>query len=61
MLFFAIISLQTFGKEGYNRCLLASKIIKLFINLMCESFVPASCTVFQVRRIAARSSHEQEM
>jgi len=41
--------------------LLASQIIKLFINLMCESIVPASCIVFQVRRIAARSSHEQEM
>jgi len=36
------------------------KIIKLFINLIYESIVPASCTVFQVR-IAARSSHEQEM
>jgi len=39
--------------------LLVSKIIKLFINLMCESIVPVSCTVFQVRRIEARNSHEQ--
>jgi len=40
--------------------------------IICESFTspahancctlfPALCTVFQVRRIAARSSHEQEM
>jgi len=35
--------------------MLASKIIKLFINLICEWIVPASCTVFQVRRIAART------
>jgi len=40
---------EIIAKEGgYNRCLLASKIIKLFINLMCESIVPGSCTVFQV-------------
>jgi len=43
-----------FREGGYNRCLLASKIIKLFINLISELIFPTSCTMFQVRRIASR-------
>jgi len=39
-----------------------SQRIKIFFfNVKHLNFYYALCTVFQVRRIAARSSHEQEM
>jgi len=56
VLFFAIISLQAFEKGGYNKCLLASKIIKLFINLICKLIVYALCFKSDELRRAVRMS-----
>jgi len=43
--------------------LVSIKIIKLFINLICELIIPTSCKVlcFKTDEYAERSSHEQKM
>jgi len=41
--------------------LVSIKIIKLFINLICESIVSDVVQCFKSDELSARSSHEQEM